>query len=210
MMEDNNEQQQQPEQLYVSPIASPMVEGKSLKYSVKLIRQAVAVERAIRNNRKQQATPPSSAPPKCVKRGVQEVTKSLRKGEKGLVFFASDVFPVDIISHLPVLCEEKDVLYGYIGSKKYVGSACCSSRPASVLFVCQPGENHQLALKDGGGGEKSGKKRKAKEMAEGEEAEGKKPTTAKEGEKDVVVTYEEFDSLFQKTKKSVKKCNPYF
>eukprot|EP00922_Rhytidocystis_sp_ex-Travisia-forbesii_P002316 GHVS01003387.1.p1 GENE.GHVS01003387.1~~GHVS01003387.1.p1 ORF type:complete len:222 (-),score=78.96 GHVS01003387.1:123-788(-) len=200
------------ELLYVSPIASPLVEGKSLKYSVKLIRHAVAVERAIRNNRKQQATPPSSAPPKCVKRGVQEVTKSLRKGEKGLVFFASDVFPVDIISHLPVLCEEKDVLYGYIGSKKYVGSACCSSRPASVLFVCQPGENHQLALKDGDGGEKSGKKRKAKDMlAEGEDAGKKKQTTeGKGGGVDVVVTYEEFDSLFQKTKKSVKKCNPYF
>eukprot|EP00922_Rhytidocystis_sp_ex-Travisia-forbesii_P052775 GHVS01078294.1.p1 GENE.GHVS01078294.1~~GHVS01078294.1.p1 ORF type:complete len:206 (-),score=53.38 GHVS01078294.1:440-1057(-) len=190
---------------YVSPIASPLVEGKSLKYSLKLIRQAVSVERAIRNIRKEQATPPSSSAAKCLKRGVQEVTKSLRKGEQGLVFFASDVFPVDILSHLPVLCEEKDIVYGYIGSKKTVGGACCSSRPASVLFVCEPGENHQSALKEGGAGEKSKKKRKAKEMEEGKEEEGGEKTTGEQA-----VTYEEFDSLFKKAKKAVRKGNPYF
>eukprot|EP00922_Rhytidocystis_sp_ex-Travisia-forbesii_P052782 GHVS01078302.1.p1 GENE.GHVS01078302.1~~GHVS01078302.1.p1 ORF type:complete len:226 (-),score=50.56 GHVS01078302.1:364-978(-) len=190
---------------YVSPIASPLVEGKSLKYSPKLIRLAVSVERAIRNIRKEQATPSSSSAAKCLKRGVQEVTKCLRKGEKGVVFFACDVFPVDIISHLPVLCEEKDIVYGYVGSKKTVGGACCSSRPASVLFVCEPGDNHQLALKEAGG-DKSGKKRKAKEMEEGKEEKGGDKSPREEE----AVTYEEFDSLFKKTTKAVRKCNPYF
>ena len=39
---------------------------------------------------------------KCVKRGVKEVGKAIRKNLKGLVVFAADVSPVDVLSHIPV------------------------------------------------------------------------------------------------------------
>ncbi len=41
---------------------------------------------------------------KKLKRGVKDVVKSIRKGSKGLCVIAADVSPVDVISHIPVLC----------------------------------------------------------------------------------------------------------
>merc|ERR1712130_397308 len=75
---------------------------------------------------------------KCLFRGVGEVTKALRKGNSGIVFIAADVYPVDIIAHLPVLCEQKNVVYAFIPSRKMLGGAARSKRPASVLFVMTP------------------------------------------------------------------------
>ena len=54
---------------------------------------------------------------KCVKRGVKEVGKSLRKNLKGLVVFAADVSPVDVLSHLPVQCERKKIPYIFVRSR---------------------------------------------------------------------------------------------
>lgn len=51
---------------------------------------------------------------KCVKQatkqknylrlGLRETQKYIRRGEKGLVVFAGNVTPIDIYSHMPVLC----------------------------------------------------------------------------------------------------------
>ena len=65
-----------------------------------------------------------------LKRGVKEVVKSIRKGEKGSVFsllrslrvvlrllwdriivLAADISPVDILTHLPLLAEEASCPY---------------------------------------------------------------------------------------------------
>lgn len=53
-----------------------------------------------------------------LKRGVKEVVKALRKGEKGLLLLASNITPIDVISHLPVLAEEtKGIEYCWVLSK---------------------------------------------------------------------------------------------
>lgn len=57
-----------------------------------------------------------------LKRGVKEVVKSLRKGEKGLLLLASNITPIDILSHLPVLAEEAGVKYCWVLAK----SVLCS------------------------------------------------------------------------------------
>lgn len=54
---------------------------------------------------------------KGVKRGVKEVGKGIRKGCSGIVIFAADVSPVDVISHLPVQCEKKGIPYIYVRSR---------------------------------------------------------------------------------------------
>ncbi|CEQ40110.1 SPOSA6832_01700, partial [Sporobolomyces salmonicolor] len=46
-----------------------------------------------------------------LKRGVKEVVKSLRKGEKGIVVLAADISPLDILTHIPVLAEESNCPY---------------------------------------------------------------------------------------------------
>ncbi|KNC21557.1 hypothetical protein FF38_07320 [Lucilia cuprina] len=60
---------------------------------------------------------------KLAKRGVKEVVKALRKGEKGIVIIAGDIWPADVISHLPVLCEDNKVPYVFIPSKEDLGHA---------------------------------------------------------------------------------------
>ena len=72
---------------------------------------------------------------KSLKRGVKEVVKALRKGEKGIVVIAGDISPIDVISHIPVLCEDGDVPYVYVASKADLGAAAATKRPTSVVFV---------------------------------------------------------------------------
>lgn len=137
---------------YLSPIASPLLEGKALRRSLKLIQLAADIERAARSQKKSgEATEKKKKKGKNAKmlhRGVHEVTKCVRNGEQGVVFFASDVFPIEIIAHLPVLCEEKDVVYAYLCGKKTLGHAFRSRRPASVIMIT-PGPAAEAAAKEG-------------------------------------------------------------
>ena len=56
-----------------------------------------------------------------LKKGVNEVTKVVERGMAKLVVIAKDVNPQEIIMHLPVLCEEKEIPfigYHYQGGTK--------------------------------------------------------------------------------------------
>eukprot|EP01054_Gregarina_sp_Poly1_P001595 Gregarina_sp_Poly_1__1594@NODE_1402_length_4216_cov_283_219330_g933_i0_p4_GENE_NODE_1402_length_4216_cov_283_219330_g933_i0NODE_1402_length_4216_cov_283_219330_g933_i0_p4_ORF_typecomplete_len163_score18_29Ribosomal_L7Ae/PF01248_26/6_4e21_NODE_1402_length_4216_cov_283_219330_g933_i010031491 len=118
-------------QPYMSPIANPLFHGKLLERSLKLIRKTLEEEKELREKKSAE-----SKTVRFVRRGVAEVTKSIRKGERGLVFLASDVYPADIIAHLPVLCEQRGIVYGYLGCKDKLGAACHSKRPTAVLMIC--------------------------------------------------------------------------
>ena len=96
-------------------IASPMASDKLHKKLFKAVKRAAAA--------------------KNIKRGVKEVVKALRKGEKGLVVLAGDISPVDVISHIPVLCEDGEVPYVYVNSKADLGAAAATKRPTSVVFL---------------------------------------------------------------------------
>eukprot|EP01025_Chloroclados_australasicus_P056282 TRINITY_DN6937_c0_g1_i5.p1 TRINITY_DN6937_c0_g1~~TRINITY_DN6937_c0_g1_i5.p1 ORF type:complete len:190 (+),score=23.43 TRINITY_DN6937_c0_g1_i5:344-913(+) len=72
---------------------------------------------------------------KQVKRGVKEVVKAIRKKQTGLVFFAGDISPIDVISHVPVLCEDNNIPYVYVPSKEDLASAGQTKRPTSCLMV---------------------------------------------------------------------------
>ena len=54
---------------------------------------------------------------KKLRRGVKDVVKSIRKGAKGICVIAADVSPVDVISHIPILCEENEIPYIYVRSR---------------------------------------------------------------------------------------------
>ena len=55
---------------------------------------------------------------KALKRGVKEVVKAVRKGTKGTCIIAGDVSPIDVLSHVPVLCEDNEVPYVFVPSKE--------------------------------------------------------------------------------------------
>jgi len=75
---------------------------------------------------------------KHLRRGVKEVVKGIRKGEKGLGIIAGDIYPIDVVSHLPVLFEESDVPYIFVPSKQDLGAAASTKRPTSVVLVRTP------------------------------------------------------------------------
>merc|ERR1719213_788111 len=65
---------------------------------------------------------------KKLKKGANETTKALNRGMADLVILAADTEPLEIILHLPLLCEDKNVPYVYVGKQADLGRACGVSR----------------------------------------------------------------------------------
>ncbi|KAG2207296.1 hypothetical protein INT46_004392 [Mucor plumbeus] len=118
-METSDNEEEAPR--FQSPIAHPLAEKKLVKKIYKTIKKASKV--------------------KHVRRGVKEVGKALRKGEKGLVIIAGDISPLDVISHMPVLCEDSNVPYVFVPSKEQLGEASSTKRPTSVTMIVFGGKN---------------------------------------------------------------------
>ena len=99
----------------INEIAQPLAGKKMTKKLHKLVKKA--------------------AKGKALRRGVKEVVKALRKNERGLCVIAGDISPIDVISHLPILCEEADVPYIYVPSKADLGAAAQTKRPTSCALI---------------------------------------------------------------------------
>ena len=63
------------------------------------------------------------------------MVKSIRKGVKGICVLAADVNPVDVISHIPVLCEDNNIPYIYVRSRMELGAAAQTKKPTSVVIL---------------------------------------------------------------------------
>ncbi|KXJ90893.1 50S ribosomal protein L30e-like protein, partial [Microdochium bolleyi] len=108
------------------PFALPLADDKATKKILKTVRKA--------------------AKSKTLKRGVKEVVKSLRKSPAagptntsfpGVVVLAGDISPMDVISHIPVLCEDVNVPYIFVSSRAELGAAGSTKRPTSVVMVTE-------------------------------------------------------------------------
>ena len=108
----------------VSIIAKPLAQDKLLKKTLKVVKKASKAKK--------------------IRRGVREVQKALRKKQKGLCVIAGDISPIDVISHLAGLCEEKDIPYIYVPSKAELGAAGATKRPTSCVMVV-PGDKWEEA-----------------------------------------------------------------
>ncbi|KIY65298.1 NHP2/L7aE family protein [Cylindrobasidium torrendii FP15055 ss-10] len=77
---------------------------------------------------------------KQLKKGANEATKTLNRGIAEFIVLTADTEPLEILLHLPLLCEEKNVPYIFVPSKAALGRACDVTRPviaASVLSTQQ-------------------------------------------------------------------------
>lgn len=100
-----------------------------LKYEVgkELQGKAVeAVELAVRNGK--------------IKKGSNEVTKVIERGVAKLVVIAEDTNPLEVIMHIPVLCEEKEIPCVSIASREELGSAASLNVATSAVAVVQEGD----------------------------------------------------------------------
>ena len=72
---------------------------------------------------------------KLLKKGANETTKALNRGVADLIVLAGDTEPLEIILHLPLLCEDKNVPYVYIGKQADLGRACGVSRNIIAVAI---------------------------------------------------------------------------
>ncbi|KAF3940489.1 hypothetical protein ABW19_dt0206348 [Dactylella cylindrospora] len=63
-----------------------------------------------------------------LKKGANEATKTLNRGISEFIVMAADTSPIEILLHLPLLCEDKNVPYVFVPSKIALGRACGVSR----------------------------------------------------------------------------------
>ncbi len=75
-----------------------------------------------------------------VRKGINEVTKSVERRKAVLVVVANDVNPPEITAHLPKLCEEKGIPIASVNSKEQLGLAAGLKVPTSSVAIEEPGD----------------------------------------------------------------------
>ncbi|THG11186.1 hypothetical protein TEA_018845 [Camellia sinensis var. sinensis] len=81
---------------------------------------------------------------KQLKKGANEATKTLNRGISEFVVMAADTEPLEILLHLPLLAEDKNVPYVFVPSKQALGRACGVTRP---VIACSVTSNEASQLK---------------------------------------------------------------
>ena len=122
------------------PFANPLADEKVGKKVLKSVRKGGHTYRFSKDSC---ANMLPGAQNKALKRGVKEVVKALRKSPAtapsdlpfAIVVIAADISPMDVISHIPVLCEDHSVPYIFVTSRTELGAAGSTKRPTSVTMI---------------------------------------------------------------------------
>ncbi|MCL2157259.1 MAG: 50S ribosomal protein L7Ae [Methanobrevibacter sp.] len=79
-----------------------------------------------------------------VAKGTNEVTKFIERGNAELVLIAEDVDPAEIVAHIPVLAEEKEIPYAYLATKEEVGGAAGLNVGTASAAIVDAGDADEL------------------------------------------------------------------
>jgi large subunit ribosomal protein L7Ae len=75
-----------------------------------------------------------------VKKGTNETTKAVERGNAELVYIAEDVQPEEIVMHLPELADEKSVPFVFVDAQDDVGHAAGLEVGSAAAAVVDAGE----------------------------------------------------------------------
>ncbi|KAF8407923.1 hypothetical protein HHK36_007061 [Tetracentron sinense] len=118
----------------LAPIAKPLAGKKLCKRTLKLVRKGF---------------------PLCIVLIYTDTLSALMRivWSMRLCIIAGNISPIDVITHVPVLCEEADIPYVYVPSKEDLVTAGATKRPTCcVLILTKPtkgelGQEEQEKLK---------------------------------------------------------------
>lgn len=79
-----------------------------------------------------------------IKKGANEVTKSLERQTAKLVVFAADVSPKEIVMHLPLLAKEKGIPCVEVKSREELGAAAGLAVLTTAVAVIAEGDAKNL------------------------------------------------------------------
>lgn len=97
------------------PIANPLASANTVKRIQKIIKEK-------RN------TPQ-------LHRGIKHCQKAVLRCEKGLLVLCADITPMDLVTHLPGICEEKNIPYIFVKSCVDLKIASPKSESVTCCFV---------------------------------------------------------------------------
>ncbi|MBS3056671.1 MAG: ribosomal L7Ae/L30e/S12e/Gadd45 family protein [Candidatus Aenigmarchaeota archaeon] len=75
-----------------------------------------------------------------IRKGINETTKSIERGEAKLVIYANDVDPKEITMHLKPLCNEKNIPCVVVSSKNELGRAAGIDVSTASVSIADLGE----------------------------------------------------------------------
>ena len=70
-----------------------------------------------------------------VRKGANEVTKSVERGLASFVVIAGDVTPEEVVMHIPMLCKQKKIAYSFVPSKMELGKSIGLTVPCAAIAV---------------------------------------------------------------------------
>jgi len=79
-----------------------------------------------------------------IKKGVNEATKAIEKGKARLVAIAKDVNPPEIVMHLPLIAEEKDIVAVEVSSREELGASAGIEVPTVAIAIVEEGDAKAL------------------------------------------------------------------
>ena len=79
-----------------------------------------------------------------IRKGANETTKGIESGNATLVIIAEDVDPEEVVMHLPMICNEKNVPYCYVPTKKELGAAAGLTVQCAAIAIEKPGNAAEL------------------------------------------------------------------
>ncbi|CAD2214790.1 H/ACA ribonucleoprotein complex subunit 2 [Angomonas deanei] len=120
MAEEKTETYDYDRELYRCPISWPLTSNKPkmTKKVYSLVKKTVTASKK-----------------KGTVKGIKDVTKAIRKGQKGILILGADASPYDVVSHFPVMAEEAKIPYVWVPSRQDLGTSTQCKRATSVVLV---------------------------------------------------------------------------
>ncbi|PSP40258.1 50S ribosomal protein L7ae [Halobacteriales archaeon QH_2_66_30] len=75
-----------------------------------------------------------------VKKGTNETTKAVERGNADLVYIAEDVQPEEVVMHLPELSDEKNVPFIFVGAQDDLGHAAGLEVGSAAAAITDTGD----------------------------------------------------------------------
>lgn len=79
-----------------------------------------------------------------VKKGTNEATKAVERGQSKLVVIAEDVEPPEVVAHLPIICEEQNASYAFVPSKQELGKALGIDITSAAAAILDSGDAQHI------------------------------------------------------------------
>ena len=79
-----------------------------------------------------------------IRKGTNETTKAIERGIAKLVIIAEDVEPPEVVAHLPIICEERNVPFVFVPTRASMGPALGIDVGAASACIIESGDAQPL------------------------------------------------------------------